>query len=188
MVKVDPDVRLEAVPRLVIPIFDKHGNMVAAQGRALSIQDDRNARRTARYITLKGDKTIEKLWYGMERLDTDGTVYVFEGPLDSLFIPNAVAMIGINDGSNIPKPLLGRRLVFAIDNEPRNEAVVAQMKKHIDLGHEIVIWDSSNKHKDINDMVTSGMSISSIMKGLQQGTCSGAEAMLKFNKWKKVNN
>jgi hypothetical protein len=62
------------------------------------------------------------------------------------------------------------------------------MKKHIDLGHEIVIWDSSNKHKDINDMVTSGMSISSIMKGLHQGTCSGAEAMLKFNKWKKVNN
>ena len=183
---VDPDVILEAVPRLVIPIFDKHGNMVAAQGRALSVHDDRNARRTARYITLKGDKTIEKLWYGMERLDKDGTVYVFEGPLDSLFIPNAVAMIGINDGSNIPKPLQGRKLVFCIDNEPRNVAVITQLKKHIDLGHDVVIWDSSMTHKDINDMVMAGIDIPSIMKAIKQGTCSGAEAKLRFAKWKKV--
>jgi hypothetical protein len=183
---VDPEVTLESQPRLVIPIFDNHGSMVAAQGRALSVQDDRNARRTARYITLKGDKTIEKLWYGMERLDKDGVVYVFEGPLDSLFIPNSVAMIGINDGSNIPKPLHGRRLVFALDNEPRNPAVVSQLKKHIDLGHEVVIWDSSVKAKDVNDMIMEGLSVSDIMSLMKRGTCRGAEAILRFNKWKKV--
>jgi hypothetical protein len=152
----------------------------------LSIVDDRNARRTARYITLKGDKTIEKLWYGMERLDSDGDVYVFEGPLDSLFIPNAVAMIGINDGSNIPKPLLGRRLIFALDNEPRNIAVVSQLKKHIDLGHEVVVWDSGITQKDINDMVVAGMSVSSIQKAMKSSICSGAEAKLRFARWKKV--
>jgi hypothetical protein len=183
---VDPDVIVEQDGRLVIPIFDNHGNMVAAQGRALSIASDRNARKTARYITLKGDKTIEKLWYGMERLDKDGLVYVFEGPLDSLFIPNAVAMIGINDGSNIPKPLKGRRLVFALDNEPRNLAVVLQLKKHIDLGHEVVVWDSSVKAKDINDMVMEGMEVSSIMSMMKKCTCKGAEAILRFNQWKKV--
>jgi hypothetical protein len=183
---VDPEAAVESTPRLVIPIFDKHGSMVAAQGRALSIVDDRNARRTARYITLKGDKTIEKLWYGMERLDSDGDVYVFEGPLDSLFIPNAVAMIGINDGSNIPKPLSGRRLIFALDNEPRNTAVVSQLKKHIDLGHEVVIWDGGITHKDINDMVVAGMSVSSIQKAMKSSICSGAEAKLRFARWKKV--
>jgi hypothetical protein len=183
---VDPDVGVEHDPRLVIPIFDKHGNMVAAQGRALSIASDRNARKTARYITLKGDKTIEKLWYGIERLDKDGIVNVFEGPLDSLFIPNSVAMIGINDGSNIPKPLHGRRLVFALDNEPRNPAVVSQLKKHIDLGHEVVIWDSSVKAKDVNDMIMEGLSVSDIMSLMKRGTCRGAEAILRFNKWKKV--
>jgi hypothetical protein len=184
--QVDPDVRVEDDPRLVIPIFDKHGTMVAAQGRALSIASDRNARKTARYITLKGDKTIEKLWYGIERLDKDGVVNVFEGPLDSLFIPNSVAMIGINDGSNIPKPLQGRRLVFALDNEPRNVAVVTQLKKHIDLGHEVVIWDSSIRAKDINDMVMEGMDVSSIQNAMNKGTCKGAEAILRFNQWKKV--
>jgi hypothetical protein len=184
--EVDPTVTLEAHPRLVIPIFDNHGNMVAAQGRSLSLDDDRNARKTARYITLKGDKTIEKLWYGMERLDKDGVVYVFEGPLDSLFIPNSVAMIGINDGSNIPKPLQGRKLIFCIDNEPRNVAVVNQLKKHIDLGHDVVIWDSSITYKDINDMVMVGMDIPSIMKAIKNGTCNGAEAKLRFSKWKKV--
>jgi hypothetical protein len=183
---VDPSVVVEMDQRLVIPIFDNHGNMVAAQGRALSIAQDRNARRTARYITLKGDKTIEKLWYGMERLNKDGLVYVFEGPLDSLFIPNAVAMIGINDGSNIPKPLHGRKLVFALDNEPRNTAVVLQLKKHIDLGHDVVVWDSSVKAKDVNDMVMDGMDVSSIIEIMRKCTCRGAEAMLRFNQWKKV--
>ena len=183
---VDPDVVVESHARLVIPIFDNHGTMVAAQGRSLSIQDDRNARKTARYITLKGDKTIEKLWYGIERLDKDGVVYVFEGPLDSLFIPNSVAMIGINDGSNIPKPLLNRKLVFALDNEPRNPAVVSQLKKHIDLNHDVVIWDSSIRQKDINDMVLSGSSPSSILNSMKRNTCSGAEAKLRFQSWKKT--
>ena len=183
---VDPTVVVEIDPRLVIPIFDNHGNMVAAQGRALSIASDRNARKTARYITLKGDKTIEKLWYGMERLDKDGIVHVFEGPLDSLFIPNAVAMIGINDGSNIPKPLLGRRLIFCLDNEPRNPMVVKQLKKHIDLGHEVVVWDSSVRAKDINDMVMEGMDVPSIVSMMKKCTCKGAEAILRFNQWKKV--
>jgi len=183
---VDSEIVVEHDARLVIPIFDNHGNMVAAQGRALSIASDRNARRTARYITLKGDKTIEKLWYGMERMDKDGDVFVFEGPLDSLFIPNAVAMIGINDGSNIPKPLKGRRLIFALDNEPRNQAVVTQLKKHIDLGHEVVVWDSSVRAKDINDMVMEGTDVPSIIAMMKKCTCKGAEATLRFNQWKKV--
>jgi hypothetical protein len=184
--KIDPDVSLEAHPRLVIPIYDTHGTVVAAQGRSLSLSDDMNARKTARYITLKGDKNIEKLWYGMERLDKDGIVYAFEGPLDSLFIPNSVAMIGINDGTNIPKPLMGRKLVFALDNEPRNEAVVRQLKKHIDLGHDVVIWDSSTTQKDVNDMVLAGISASSVLTSMKRNTCNGAEAKLRFQAWKKV--
>lgn len=183
---VDPTVVVEHDSRLVIPIFDPHGKMVAAQGRTLSIAEDRNARKTARYITLKEDKTIEKLWYGIERLNKDGIVYVFEGPLDSLFIPNSVAMIGINDGTNIPKPLEGRNLVFALDNEPRNPAVVRQLSKHIDLGHDVVVWDPSVVHKDINDMVMSGKDPSDILKIIQRSTCRGAEAILRFNRWKKV--
>jgi hypothetical protein len=161
--------------------------MVAAQGRTLSIAEDRNARKTARYITLKGDKTIEKLWYGMERLDKDGIVHVFEGPLDSLFIPNSVAMIGINDGTNIPMPLQDRKLVFALDNEPRNPAVVRQLKKHIDLGHDVVVWDPSIVLKDINDMVMAGRDPADIRKTMVSSTCRGAEALLRFQRWKKVD-
>jgi hypothetical protein len=184
---IDPTVVVEQDPRLVIPIFDPNGNMVAAQGRTLSIAEDRNARKTARYITLKGDKTIEKLWYGMERLDKDGIVHVFEGPLDSLFIPNSVAMIGINDGTNIPKPLQDRKLVFALDNEPRNPAVVRQLKKHIDLGHDVVVWDPSIVLKDINDMVMAGRDPADIRKTMVSSTCRGAEALLRFQRWKKVD-
>ena len=184
--EIDPEVLVDNDARLVIPIFDKHGDLVAAQGRVLSISQDRNARKTARYITLKGDKSIVKLWYGMERLDHDGTIFVVEGPLDSLFIPNCVAMIGINDGTNVPKPLQQRRLVYALDNEPRNPAVIAQLKKHIDLGHEVVMWDSTNKFKDINDMVMGGMSPKSILNYMKANICKGAEATLRFNAWKKT--
>jgi hypothetical protein len=77
--------------------------------------------------------------------------------------------------------------VFALDNEPRNPAVVRQLKKHIDLGHDVVVWDESIIHKDINDMVMAGKDPASIRKTMVASTCRGAEALLRFHKWKKMD-
>jgi hypothetical protein len=176
---------LEQSSRLVIPIVNEKGELVGAQGRALSITGDRNARKTARYITIKTEGQEHKGWFGLDRVDT-GTVYVVEGPLDSLFIPNCVAMIGLSDALNVPSHLKSRSLVYLIDNEPRNEAVVLTIGKLLDQDKKVCIWPDHIKHKDLNDMIMAGISEKELIKIIKENTVSGLSGKIKFNNWKKI--
>ena len=176
---------LEQSSRLVIPIVNEKGELVGAQGRALSVTGDRNARKTARYITIKTEGQEHKGWFGLDRVDT-GTIYVVEGPLDSLFIPNCVAMIGLSDALNVPSHLKSRSLVYLIDNEPRNEAVVTTIGKLLDQDKKVCIWPDHIKHKDLNDMIMAGMSEKELLKTIKENTVSGLSGKIKFNNWKKI--
>ena len=128
--------------RLVIPFFDENNKMFALQGRAFG---DENPK----YITIKlQDK--EKI-FGLDRVDWKKTVYVCEGPLDSLFVENCIATaqsdlrIPHNDAVLIP------------DNEPRNREVVKQIKKYIEEDYAVVLWPDNVKEKDYpNILITSG--------------------------------
>ena len=176
---------LEQSSRLVIPIVNEKGELVGAQGRALSVTGDRNARKTARYITIKTEGQEHKGWFGLDRVDT-GTIYVVEGPLDSLFIPNCVAMIGLSDALNVPSHLKSRSLVYLIDNEPRNEAVVLTIGKLLDQDKKVCIWPDHIKHKDLNDMIMAGISEKELIKIIKENTVSGLSGKIKFNNWKKI--
>jgi len=176
---------LEQSSRLVIPIVNEKGELVGAQGRALSVTGDRNARKTARYITIKTEGQEHKGWFGLDRVDT-GTIYVVEGPLDSLFIPNCVAMIGLSDALNVPSHLKSRSLVYLIDNEPRNEAVVITIGKLLDQDKKVCIWPDHIKHKDLNDMIMAGMSEKELLQTIKENTVSGLLGKIKFNNWKKI--
>lgn len=176
---------LEQSSRLVIPIVNEKGELVGAQGRALSVTGDRNARKTARYITIKTEGQEHKGWFGLDRVD-NGTIYVVEGPLDSLFIPNCVAMIGLSDALNVPSHLKSRSLVYLIDNEPRNEAVVTTIGKLLDQDKKVCIWPDHIKQKDLNDMIMAGMSEKELIKTIKENTVSGLSGKIKFNNWKKI--
>ena len=176
---------LEQSSRLVIPIVNEKGELVGAQGRALSITGDRNARKSARYITIKTEGQEHKGWFGLDRVDT-GTIYVVEGPLDSLFIPNCVAMIGLSDALNVPSHLKSRSLVYLIDNEPRNEAVVTTIGKLLDQDKKVCIWPDHIKHKDLNDMIMGGMTEKVLLQTIKENTVSGLTGKIKFNNWKKI--
>ena len=165
--------------RLIIPIFNAKGGLIGVQGRTIENHH-------LRYVTIKLDPNVERLWYGLEQQFDSETVYVVEGPLDSLFLPNCVAMVGINPLGNIPKAIRGKKIVFVVDNEPRNSAVVDQIHKLITANRDLVIWPETLIEKDINDMILSGMLPIQIVKIIDEHTCSGLEAKLKFNNWKKV--
>ena len=66
---------LEQSSRLVIPIVNEKGELVGAQGRALSVTGDRNARKTARYITIKTEGQEHKGWFGLDRVDTGPSMW-----------------------------------------------------------------------------------------------------------------
>ena len=173
-------------PRLVIPFYNKQGDVVAAQGRALNMKDENNARTTAKYLTVKTDKSSDRLWYGQWRVDPKKKIYIVEGPLDSLFVPNTIAMVGAGALDQIPPHLSNSDGVYVLDNEPRNRQIVSYNERLIELGKNICIWPSSILHKDINDMVQMGMSPPKIKKIIDENTVSGLEAKLKLQQWRKV--
>jgi transcription elongation factor Elf1 len=158
-------------PRIIIPIF-YNKEFVGFQGRALGPNK-------VKYITIMLDDDAPKI-YGLDEIQKNKTVYITEGPFDSTFILNAIALCGA-DG-NIDKWGIRNR-VWIYDNEPRNAEIHHRIKKCIETGEKIVIWPNSISEKDINDMVLSGQDV---QKVIESNTYCGLEATLKFNNWKKI--
>jgi len=177
---------IECDPRLVIPILDQKGRLVGVQGRVLEVTKDRNARKTARYITIKVEGEESRSWYGLDRLDKYGTVYVFEGPLDSVFIPNGVATVGMSNCFDVPPFLKDRSVVFVLDNEPRNVEVVNTMERLVKERKKICVWPDHIKCKDVNDMIMGGLDSKEILNIINKNSVSGLEAQMRINKWKKI--
>ena len=108
-------------------------------------------------------------------------MYIVEGPLDSLFIDNCLAVAGADLHLLNLNPQL-TTVVF--DNEPRNEHTVERMFKAVDRNYNVVIWPEHLKQKDINDMVLSGTK--NIKQFIDVHTYKGLTAYLKINQWKKI--
>jgi transcription elongation factor Elf1 len=162
-------------PRIIIPLVNK-GKVFGFQGRSLKKKSQ------VKYITIILDETPPKI-YGMDDLDWDKTVYIVEGPIDSMFIENSIAMVG----ADIDKMFLITHydvdFVMVYDNEKRNKQIVDKMEKAIDLKLPIVIWPTEVREKDINDMVMSGLDVNSMLKS---NTFRGLEAKAKLIGWKRV--
>jgi len=157
--------------RIIIPLF-RERNLIGFQGRSLGPNK-------IKYITVMLDDNAPKI-YGLDTIRGDAPVFVTEGPFDSTFIRNAIAMCGADADVNrwgISNP------VYVYDNEPRNKEIVTRIDKTIQRGDKIVIWPNNIMEKDINDMVIAGHNVQNL---LESNTYSGLEAKLKFNLWKKV--
>jgi transcription elongation factor Elf1 len=158
-------------PRIIIPLLYQN-TLVGFQGRALGSSK-------IKYITIMLDDDAPKI-YGLDEVKKDQTVYITEGPFDSTFISNAIALCGA-DG-NVAKWSI-RNPVWIYDNEPRNAEIHRRIEHCISNGEKVVIWPSSIKDKDINEMILSGLNVQSV---IESNTYSGLEAKLKFTTWKKI--
>jgi hypothetical protein len=164
-------------PRVIIPFYSRSGDLVAFQGRALDGY-------SMRYITVKIDREQEKI-FGLDKVDPMKLIKVFEGPFDSLFLPNAIATADSNlaAAANVFDK---SKLVLVPDNEPRNANIVKNIGKFIKNGFAVCLFPENIKQKDINDMVKFGYSISDLETIIENNTFSGLRAEIEFIKWKKV--
>jgi|TARA_R110002074_G_scaffold70854_3_gene164239 transcription elongation factor Elf1 len=160
-------------PRLLIPFRDEQGEVFAYQGRAFGNEQPK-------YITIKLDDDKDKI-FGLDRVDKSKPIYVVEGPLDSLFLDNCIAVAGA-DFSNMKGDL-----IIIYDNEPRNKEINKQIEKTIDQGKSVCLWPDNMKWKDINDMIIAGYSKEQIQDIITNNTFSGASARLRFAEWRKIN-
>ena len=160
-------------PRIIIPLKDEGGKMFGLQGRSLDPVSK------LRYITIIFNEGKPKL-FGIDRIHYDKPIYIVEGPIDSLFLGNSVAMAG----SDVNIRSLGwSDYIWVYDNEPRNRQIVDRIEAAIDRGDKVVIWPDGIVEKDINDMVLAGHNPASLV---ESNTYQGLQAKLKLSHWKKV--
>ena len=160
-------------PRIIIPFIDSDGKWFGLQGRSLNPKDK------MRYITIMLDENKPKI-YGLDRINKTKTVYIVEGPFDSTFLDNSVAMAGSDVD---PRTYNWSDYIWVYDNEPRNREIVNRISKSIDRGDKVVIWPSNILQKDINDMILTGHNVQSLV---ELNSYQGLEAQVKLTEWKKV--
>ena len=164
-------------PRVVIPFYDRSGKFFAFQGRAFGKEQPK-------YITIKFDETKQKI-YGLDRIDLNKPVMITEGPIDSLFLDNAIAMAGADADGGIT--IQHQQCTMIFDNEPRNEHIVNRMISAVDKNFNVCIWpESVREGKDINDLIISGKSAGQVQSLIHNNTHSGLTALQNINNWKRI--
>jgi hypothetical protein len=165
-------------PRLIIPFVNRNKELVAFQGRAFG-------KTSLRYITVKIDENAPKI-FGLDTLDRSKSVYIVEGPIDSMFLDNAVAMGGADLTAEALQAIGADDLVFVFDNEPRNKEILNRIEKIIDLGYSISLFPDYIEEKDINDMVLAGREPEEIQIIISKNTTKGLAAKAKLSEWRKA--
>jgi len=169
-----PDIKKDE-PRIIIPFIDKQDNLIGFQGRAIGESK-------LKYVTIMLDQQAPKI-FGLDTVDLRKPVYVVEGPIDSMFIDNAIAMAGA-DVSGLSN--FAAEFVFVYDNEPRSREIVKRIEKTIDQKHSIALFPSGTKEKDINDMFLSGKCVDEIQRIISSNTFKGLSAKAKLSEWRKI--
>lgn len=165
-------------PRLIIPFLDKDKNLFGFQGRSFK-------KTGIRYITIILDEDKPKI-FGLDTMDDTKDIYMVEGPIDSLFLPNGIA----SAGGDLISPLQQldvhkSKFVVVYDNEPRNKETIKKIEKAIDSGYRVCIWPTVLEQKDINDMVLAGYTTDKVKEIIDDCTYSGPTARLHFALWRK---
>ena len=165
-------------PRIVFPFIDASGYVFGCTGRSISKVSN------LRYSTVIWDDTKDKI-FGLDSIDKSKMVYVVEGPIDSLFLTNCVAMAG----SDVSLTNIAERdkIVVIYDNEPRNKEIVKKIERAINEGYKVCIWPDSIEQKDINDMVlVADLTGPAIQHIIDANTYQGLSAKMRLQAWRKI--
>ena len=165
-------------PRIVLPFYDENGELVGVSGRAINNSP-------LRYLTMRFRDDVP-LIFNLNNVDRTKTIYVTEGPIDSLFLPNGIAVAG-SDFKKIPEDIKDNA-ILVYDNEPRNKEIIKKMEEVVDLGYRVCIWNDKRitEYKDINDMIISGLSESEVVDIINSNTVYGLSAKMALMEYKKT--
>ena len=162
-------------PRLVLPFYDRQKNLIGLTGRALNDSQ-------LRYLTLRFDEE-KPLIFNLDKVDFNKPLYVVEGPIDSLFLDNCIAVAG-SDFSKVTNEISRSNSTLIFDNEPRNKEIIKKMRSMGEQGYNVCVWPETITEKDINDMVLNR--IPNIVDVIRENTLQGLSLNLAINNWSKV--
>jgi hypothetical protein len=131
--------------RLCIPYYNTDNKIVFYQTRSLDGEEPR-------YLNKVGyDKTI----FGIDRIDTSiDTLFLFEGPMDAMFVKNGISVAGLVLTGEQEKQLAQFPFydkVWVLDNPRFDEAAKQNIIKLITNKQKVFKWPLDKPYKDFNE-------------------------------------
>jgi hypothetical protein len=164
-------------PRIVLPFISEDGYCFGYTGRSI------NKSSTLRYATVMIDDSRNKV-FGLDQIDRGRDIICVEGPIDSLFLNNCIAMAGAD--VRLDLIAMPSNMIIVMDNQPRNKEVVAKIEKLIYNGYRVCLWPENVLEKDINEMILAGRTAEEIELIIKSNTYEGLSAQIEFVNWKKI--
>lgn len=144
--------------RLVIPFYDDNDKIIYYQSRTI-LENEEIFK--PRYISKIG---AEKSIFNLNLVDRDSEfIFIFEGPLNSCFMKNGVAVGGIQENSyqlfngyqeeQINKYPFHKR-IWILDSQWKDRAAFNKTKKLLELKERVFMWpkEIGKICKDFNDI------------------------------------
>ena len=141
-----------------------------------------------RYITIEFISGKPKI-YGLDRVDKGKKILITEGPIDSLFLENSIAMASASIDIDALLSISNKsNFVFVFDLESRNREICKKIEKMINLKFKICLFPEKMKKygKDINDFIKNGLTSDEISSIIKKYTFGGLKAKIQFGIWKKT--
>lgn len=141
--------------RIIVPFYDENNKIVFYQSRQVMDSDNK-----PKYLS---KKNAERSIFNISNVCSEiPYVFINEGPFDSTFIRNGIALAGISDSSegvytekqkNQMKLFPFHEEIFVLDNQWVDNASKKKTKVLLDVGKKVFIWPKEYaKFKDINDV------------------------------------
>jgi hypothetical protein len=131
--------------RLCIPFYDRNRKVVFYQTRSLDKTEPR-------YLGKSGyDKTV----FGIDRVDPNiPYIFLFEGPIDSMFVKNGVGVAGIcltkTQSIQLAEFPLHKR-IWVLDNQIHDETAKDKVIELREKGENVFNWGIGTGFKDFNE-------------------------------------
>lgn len=160
--------------RLVVPFFDQNKKIVCYQTRALT------SNQFPKYLTKFGEKQL----FNVDNVDSSiPYIFVFEGPIDSMFVKNGVAMASLSPTEKQRQQLnsfFSHERIYVFDNDKNNKQTQKKIEKYITEGNKVFVWPTEFlKYKDFNEVCCSLQLDEIPWKFVVKHSMDGTAAMIK---------
>lgn len=172
--------------RIVIPAWNEHGRLIGMTCR------DITGVSKLRYLAFRVTNEDLPLIYGHREFDATKRGYIVEGPIDSFFLPNCIA-VGGSDFAKITDKIPKDSVTLIFDNQPMNREVVKNYEKYIAAGYRVFIWPKTMNWmtiKDINDLAKAKETLrfpENMAAVIEENSFTGLTAMMHLARWEKGN-
>lgn len=161
--------------RVIIPFYDLEQQPYYFQARAT-----RQSQMNNKY-TNWSDKNIEKPLYNEFHVDSNQPVYIVEGLIDSLFVRNSVATLGVKIGVEKTKKLKEKyaNRIWILDND---EVGINNTIKLFNKGEKCFIMPYKYKNvKDLNDLAIQ-LKLNDLTEIINKNVYNGIEGVIEFTR------